>query len=83
MREMWTVDGQPCLLDDGVRDVRGRARSPEFSRRRGRVVETITGDAALASINELSRKYTGGDYAPEIQSERVILKIAPDREVTR
>lgn len=50
---------------------------------RGRVVETITGDAALASINELSRKYTGGDYAPEIQSERVILKIAPDREVTR
>ena len=45
-------------------------------------VETITGDAALVSINELSRKYTGGDYAPEIQSERVVLKIAPDLEET-
>ena len=50
---------------------------------RGRVVETITGPAALDSINALSRKYTGGDYQPAIQSERVILKIAPDRQVTR
>ncbi len=50
---------------------------------RGRVVETVTGPAALDSINALSRKYTGGDYQPAIQSERVILKIAPDRQVTR
>lgn len=50
---------------------------------RGRVVETITGDAALASINALSEKYTGGEYKPEIQSERVILRIAADRQVTR
>ena len=50
---------------------------------RGRVVETITGPEALDSINALSRKYTGGDYTPEIQSERVILRIAPDRQVTR
>ena len=50
---------------------------------RGRVIETITGDAALASINALSKKYTGGDYTPEIQSERVILRIAADRQVTR
>ena len=55
----------------------------EFVEVRGRVVETITGPDALASINELSRKYTGGDYAPEIQSERVVLRIAPDRQVTR
>ncbi len=60
------------------------AKDPySFVEVRGRVVETITGDAALASINELSNKYTGGDYSPQIQSERVILKISPERQVTR
>ncbi len=60
------------------------AESPySFVEVRGRVVETITGPDALDSINALSNKYTGGDYAPEIQSERVILRIAPDRQVTR
>lgn len=54
-----------------------------FAEVRGRVVETITGDAALDSINALANKYTGADYAPEIQSERVILKIAPDRQISR
>ncbi len=54
-----------------------------FAEVRGRVVETITGDDALASINAMARKYTGADYAPEIQSERVILKIAPDRQISR
>ena len=54
-----------------------------FAEVRGRVVETVTGDAALASINALANKYTGADYAPEIQSERVILKIAPDRQISR
>ena len=48
---------------------------------RGRVIETITGDEARASIDALSQKYMGHDYAPEIQSERVILRIEPDREV--
>ncbi len=48
---------------------------------RGRVVETITGPDALANINALSQKYMGHDYANPIQSERVILRIAPDREV--
>lgn len=54
-----------------------------FAEVRGRVVDTITGDDALASINALSHKYTGGDYSPEIQSERVILKISPDRQIAR
>ncbi|MGI9616254.1 MAG: TIGR03618 family F420-dependent PPOX class oxidoreductase [Acidimicrobiales bacterium] len=54
-----------------------------FAEVRGRVVETVTGDAALANINALANKYTGADYAPEIQSERVILKIAPDRQISR
>lgn len=47
---------------------------------RGRVVEEVRGEAARAHIDQLSEKYTGGPYATPIQSERVILKIAPDRE---
>lgn len=54
-----------------------------FAEVRGRVVETITGDEALASINALSQKYRDVDYQPEIQSERVILKITPDRQIAR
>ncbi len=50
---------------------------------RGRVVETITGEAALANINDLANKYTGADYAPVVESERVVLRIAPTRQVTR
>jgi PPOX class probable F420-dependent enzyme len=49
---------------------------------RGRVVETVTGDEALASINSLAQKYMGKEYPNEIQSERVILKIAPDRQLS-
>lgn len=48
---------------------------------RGKVVETIVGDDARASIDEMSQKYMGKDYANPIQSERVILRILPDREV--
>ena len=47
---------------------------------RGKVTSEVRGPDARASIDELSRKYTGGDYQPEIQSERVILKITPDRQ---
>lgn len=48
---------------------------------RGRVVETIGGDDARAQIDALAQKYTGADYANEVTSERVILKIAADREI--
>ena len=48
---------------------------------RGRVVETIGGEEARADIDRLARKYTGADYANEVTSERVILRIAPDREL--
>ncbi|MDH4117547.1 MAG: pyridoxamine 5'-phosphate oxidase family protein [Acidimicrobiia bacterium] len=53
-----------------------------FSEVRGTVVETIGGQRARDHIDELSNKYLGKDYANAIQSERVILKIAPDREFT-
>jgi PPOX class probable F420-dependent enzyme len=46
---------------------------------RGRVVETVRGPEARAHIDALSRKYRGRDYDPSIiQSERVILRIAPE-----
>lgn len=50
---------------------------------RGRVVATEGGQAAVDHINEASRRYTGADYAPEIQSERVIVKIEPQRVYSR
>jgi PPOX class probable F420-dependent enzyme len=51
---------------------------------RGRVVETVRGPEARAHIDALSRKYHGKDYeAGRIQSERVILKIAPEVQRSR
>lgn len=48
---------------------------------RGEVVETIRGPEARAHIDQLSRKYFGRDYGNPITSERVIIRIRPDREV--
>jgi len=51
---------------------------------RGRVVETVRGPEARAHIDALARKYLGRDYdAANIQSERVILRIAPDVQHVR
>lgn len=47
---------------------------------RGRVVDTVRGPEARAHIDALSQRYLGVDYQPQIVSERVILKIAPDRQ---
>jgi PPOX class probable F420-dependent enzyme len=46
---------------------------------RGEVVDTVTGPEARDHIDHLSQKYVGNDYANPIQSERVILKVAPRR----
>ena len=51
---------------------------------RGRVVETVRGPEARAHIDALAQKYLDRDYdAASIQSERVILKIAPDVQHSR
>ena len=56
------------------------AESPyRYAEIRGRVVETVAGDEARRHIDALSEKYVGGPYANPIQTERVILKIAPER----
>jgi len=51
----------------------------QYVEARGRVVDTVRGEDARAHIDACSRRYTGADYANPIQSERVILRIAPDR----
>ncbi len=50
---------------------------------RGEVVGITRGPAAREHIDELSRKYHGRPYRTEIRSERVILRIAPFRQVIR
>ncbi|HSJ36496.1 MAG TPA: PPOX class F420-dependent oxidoreductase [Acidimicrobiia bacterium] len=50
---------------------------------RGDVVAVEGGPRAREHIDELSRKYLGHDYQNPIQTERVIIKIAPDRQLVR
>jgi hypothetical protein len=47
---------------------------------RGTFVGEVRGDEARAHIDACSRRYTGKDYQAQVQSERVILKIAPVRQ---
>lgn len=44
----------------------------------GEVTETTT-EGAREHIDELSRRYTGSDYGNPIQTERVVVRVRPDR----
>ncbi len=48
---------------------------------RGRVVDRIGGQEARDHIDALSRRYFDKDYPNRVESERVILKIRPEREI--
>ena len=48
---------------------------------RGKLVGEVRGEVARAHIDQLSHKYNGTDYGNPIQSERVILKIAPEKQI--
>jgi PPOX class probable F420-dependent enzyme len=49
---------------------------------RGRVAEIVRGPEARAHIDALSQKYRGRDFNPaNITSERVILRIVPERQI--
>ena len=48
---------------------------------RGTVVGEITGDEARRHIDEMSQRYFGKPYQNQVESERVMLKIRPDREI--
>ena len=50
---------------------------------RGEVVEKVKGQEAREHIDELSHKYRGKPYQPQIKSERVVFRIAPSRQVIR
>jgi len=47
---------------------------------RGRVLSEVRGPEARAHIDALAQRYNGTDYQGDIQSERVILQITPDRQ---
>lgn len=96
---MWVgADDDHVLINTEVhrakyRNVQGDARvvvtiwdreSPyRYAEVRGRVVGEVRGQPARDHIDALSRRYRGADYGTQIQSERVILQIAPDRVVKR
>jgi PPOX class probable F420-dependent enzyme len=44
-------------------------------------VEEMTEEGAREHIDTLSRRYTGDDYQPEIQTKRVLVKIRPDEVI--
>ncbi len=46
---------------------------------RGEVVDTVGGQEARDHIDKVNDKYLGGPYTFPIQTERVILKVAPRR----
>jgi PPOX class probable F420-dependent enzyme len=50
---------------------------------RGVVVDTVQGPEARAHIDALSERYEGKPYANAIESERVIVKIRPERQRSR
>lgn len=55
-----------------------------FAEVRGDVVDEVRGQEARDHIDALSMKYGGKPYPPDaIQTERVILKIKPNRQLVR
>lgn len=50
---------------------------------RGRVTEMVKGEEARRQLEELSQKYQGTPYQNPIGSERVVLRITPDRQLAR
>jgi PPOX class probable F420-dependent enzyme len=48
---------------------------------RGHVTSWVTGPEAREHIDALAMKYTGAPYANPIRTERVILKVTPERQL--
>ena len=69
--------------DPNVTVVVWSAENPySYGEVRGTVAGEIRGPQARAHIDALSQKYTSQDYQGDIESERVILQIAPVRQRT-
>jgi PPOX class probable F420-dependent enzyme len=52
----------------------------KYAEVRGTFVGEVRGDEARTHIDALSKRYVGVDYQGAIESERVIMKIAPVRQ---
>jgi PPOX class probable F420-dependent enzyme len=87
------TDGEHLLVNTEVqrqkfRNVEGdprvtvviRDEENPYAEVRGEVVEKVRGSEAREHIDELADKYHGGPYENPIQSERVMLRIAPQRQ---
>lgn len=58
-----------------------RADNPyAYGEVRGHATEIVRGDEARRHIDALAARYTGTEYTNPIQSERVIVKVAPERQ---
>ena len=69
--------------DPNVTVVVWSSESPyAYAEVRGKVTSEVRGPEARAHIDALSQKYTSADYSNEVKSERVILRITPDRQRT-
>jgi PPOX class probable F420-dependent enzyme len=60
--------------------IRDEENPYRYAEVRGEVVEKVRGPEAREHIDELSDKYHGGPYENPIQSERVMLRIASQRQ---
>ncbi|WP_119070967.1 PPOX class F420-dependent oxidoreductase [Rubrobacter indicoceani] len=61
--------------------IRDEENPYRYAEVRGRVDETVTGQAAREHIDRLAQKYTGEDYpVDQIKSERVQMWIVPERQ---
>ena len=58
--------------------VMDRSSGGRYVQVRGRVVETIDGEEAFASIEKLSQKYRGAPYLRREGEERLLYKILPE-----
>jgi PPOX class probable F420-dependent enzyme len=62
--------------------IRDEADPYRFVEVRGRVVETVRCAEAVENNHELARKYWGTEFPNDPTSERVILLIEADRQIT-
>jgi PPOX class probable F420-dependent enzyme len=59
-----------------------RSNPYHYAEVRGRVTSTEAGDRGRAHIDELAQKYTGSPYAYDVESQRVIVRVTPERQRT-
>lgn len=82
--ELGRLQADNALRDPRVALIIWDAADPgRYVEVRGKVTASVTGPRARAHIDELSQKYVGAPYSSQIQTERVIFEITPDRQRSR